>query len=155
MYDNHVMNIVRYSPFYVRKAGFLWWPHVKKHVKWRVYYFTCLHKLVDSYVDFAGVTNILNHFTCKFTIKEHLRTNLMHRKRRALSRLFARLWRAWRRWLLANMVLYIMQKIYVNIFYNGMTRYLFILCSTYTYVMSVHNLPLSIILLLDKYDIRM
>jgi len=33
MYDNHVMNIVRYSPFYVRKAGFLRWPHVKKHVK--------------------------------------------------------------------------------------------------------------------------
>jgi len=22
----------RYSPFCVRKAGFLWWPHVKKHV---------------------------------------------------------------------------------------------------------------------------
>ena len=50
-----------------------------------MYYFTCLHELVDSYVDFAGVTNILNHFACKFTLKEHLRTNLMHRKRRALS----------------------------------------------------------------------
>ena len=32
-----------------------------------------------------------------------------------------------------------------NIFYNGMTRYLFILCSTYAFVMSVHILPLSII----------
>jgi len=72
--------------FLVRKAGFLWWPHAKMNVKWRVYYFTRLHKLVDSYVDFAGVTNILNHFTCKFTLKEHLRTNLMHRKRWALSR---------------------------------------------------------------------
>ena len=35
-----------------------------------------------------------------------------------------------------------------------MTRYLFILCSTYAFVMSVHILPLSIILLLDMHDIR-
>ena len=37
------------------------------------------------------------------------------------------------------MVLFIIQKVYLSIFYYGMTRYLFTLCSTYAYAKYVEN----------------